>query len=55
MQWWVILYFKDYLREGIQIIKITMIHLFGLIKLDRIFFNTKGDIYVCDVYIWECV
>lgn len=46
-----ILYIKDYLRPGIEVIRSHYDTIIWL-KLDKHFFHTESDIYICGVYIW---
>ena len=47
----IVLYYKEQLKDGIQIIKNHFDTIIWL-KLDHLFFNTQNDIYVCGAYIW---
>ena len=47
----IVLLYKDYLKDGIEIIKNRYDTVIWL-KLDKVFFNVDEDIYVCGTYIW---
>ena len=47
----IVIYYKDYLSPGIQIIKTHHDTIIWL-KLDHNFFSLTSDIYLCGAYIW---
>lgn len=47
----VVLYYKEHLKKGIEIIRTPYDTVIWL-KLDRLFFHFDKDVYICGTYIW---